>query len=475
MQLARLSDVCYEIDPGQREGMLVPVRVYADEVLLPAIVEGQTLQQLANVATLPGIVETACGMPDMHEGYGFPVGGVAATLLPDGMVSPGGVGFDINCGVRLLATPLEWETGDRRIAAIVAELQRTIPTGVGQGGGIQMDDMALEEVLARGPEYLVEALGLGAEADLDHTESGGRLAGADPAAVSTRAKQRGMNQLGTMGAGNHFVEVQVVDQVMDSRAAAAFGLHAGQVTVLIHTGSRGLGHQVCTDYVALLDRRGPDLGFVPEDRQLACAPASSDEGRAYLAAMACAANYAWANRQALTAAIRRAIKAAARGTRPADISVVYDVAHNIAKPERHGGRDVLVHRKGATRAFGPGSPDLPVEYMEVGQPVLIPGSMGTHSYVMAGSEMPGSATWASACHGAGRRLSRSQARASVTGHDVMADLAARGIVIAGASQKGLVEEAPAAYKDVDQVVSVVERAGIARPVARLRPLGVIKG
>lgn len=455
--------------------MLVPVRVYADDDLLPAILQGQTLQQLANVAALPGIVEAACGMPDMHEGYGFPVGGVAATALPDGMVSPGGVGFDINCGVRLLSTPLEWEPGDRRAAAIVTELQRTIPTGVGQGGGIDLDGDALEQVLALGPEYLVQRLGLGTDLDLERTESGGRLAGADPGAVSDRARERGIDQLGTMGAGNHFVELQVVDEVYDPGTAEAYGLHTGQITVLIHTGSRGLGHQVCTDYVALLDRLAPQLDFVPADRQLACAPASSNEGRAYLAAMACAANYAWANRQALTVAIRRAIKGTVKGTRPANIQVVYDVAHNIAKPERHGGREVLVHRKGATRAYGPGSPDLPSRYATVGQPVLIPGSMGTHSYVLAGSEQPGSPTWASACHGAGRRLSRSQARATVTGHQVIADLAAQGIVVAGASQRGLVEEAPAAYKDVDQVVSVVRRAGIARPVARLRPLGVIKG
>jgi tRNA-splicing ligase RtcB len=419
-------------------------------------------------------VTAALAMPDIHQGYGFPVGGVAATALPDGVVSPGGVGYDINCGVRLLALPLsEAELGPRR-EAFVHELSRAIPAGAGKHGVLELGGAALDDVLREGPRALVE-LGLGTEEDLDLTESGGRLPGAEPAAVSERARQRGAGQLGTLGSGNHFVEVQRVELVHDAAAAAAFGLREGQVTVLIHSGSRGLGHQVCTDYVRVMDVAMARYGIELPDRQLACAPASSPEGRAYLAAMAAAANFAFANRHAMAHAVRGAVarvlgSAVAAGTRQ-----VYDVAHNIAKTERHGGRELCVHRKGATRAFPAGSREIPVCYRAVGQPVLIPGSMGTSSFVLAGE--PGSLehSFGTTCHGAGRRLSRTGARKRIGGAELRRQLVGQGIVVRCPSNKGLAEEAPFAYKDVERVVAVVERAGLARRVAQLRPLGVVKG
>jgi tRNA-splicing ligase RtcB len=410
-------------------------------------------------------------MPDIHQGYGFPVGGIAATELPDGVVSPGGVGYDINCGVRLLALPLtERELGDRR-EALVHEISRTVPAGAGKAGGLRLDGTSLNNVLRDGPRALAD----GRDDDIERTESEGRLDGADPRAVSDRARARGRDQLGTMGSGNHFVEVQHVDELLDARAAGAFGLAEGQVTVLIHSGSRGLGHQVCTDFVKLMDARLPSYRIHLPDRQLACAPASSPEGREYLAAMAAAANFAWANRQAIADGVRRAAArvlgdAAAAGTRQ-----VYDVAHNVAKVEVHGGVRVCVHRKGATRAFPAGSAEIPEAYREVGQPVFIPGSMGTASYVLAGE--PGSLerSFGTTCHGAGRRLSRTAARKRVAGNDLRRELEARGIVVRCPSPKGLAEEAPLAYKDVDRVVGIVERAGLARRVARLVPIGVVKG
>jgi tRNA-splicing ligase RtcB len=472
-ELVQLDETFWEIPVDARPDMRVPARIFADRELLEAIAGDQSLEQLQNVATLPGIVEAALAMPDIHQGYGFPVGGVAAMELPDGVVSPGGVGYDINCGVRLLVVPLaEAELGDRR-EPLVHELSRAIPAGAGKHGPLRLPRPDLDEVLREGPRALV-ARGIGREEDLERTESEGCLPGADPAAVSARAHERGAGQLGTAGAGNHFIELQRVDHVFDA-AAEAFGLAEGQLTVLIHSGSRGLGHQVCTDYVRTMDAVLAHYGIVLPDRQLACAPASSPEGCAYLSAMAAAANFAFANRHAMAHAVRGAIAhvlgpAVAEATRQ-----VYDVAHNVAKVERHGGREVLVHRKGATRAFPAGSPDIPADYRTVGQPVFIPGSMGTASFVLAGQPGSMERSFGTTCHGAGRAMSRTRARKQIGGSELRRQLQAQGIIVRCPSNKGLAEEAPFAYKDVERVVEVVEKAGLARRVVRLVPIGVVKG
>jgi tRNA-splicing ligase RtcB len=465
----RVDETLWEIPASARPDMRVPARFFADAELWEAIAGDDSIEQLQNVATLPGIVEAALAMPDVHQGYGFPVGGVAAMALPDGVVSPGGVGYDINCGVRLLALPCtEAELGARR-EALVHELSRAIPAGAGKTRR-QSQSVDLDAVLREGPR----ALGA-REDDLEHTESGGRLPGADPAAVSERARARGEGQLGTMGAGNHFVELQQVSLTFDRHAAHAFGLAPDQLTVLIHSGSRGLGHQVASDYVRQMDGAMRRYGIELPDRQLACAPASSPEGRAYLAAMAAAANFAWANRQTIADEVRAAV-AAVLGREAAERTLqVYDVAHNVAKVERHDGRELLVHRKGATRAFPAGSDEIPAAYRELGQPVFIPGSMGTSSFVLAGE--PGSLerSFGSACHGAGRALSRTAARKKIGGAEMRRELEARGIVVRSPSNRALAEEAPFAYKDVERVVDVVERAGLARRVAQVEPLGVVKG
>jgi tRNA-splicing ligase RtcB len=468
-ELEQIGEVLWEIPATARPDMRVPARVFADRELLAAIERDGSLEQIQNVATLPGIVEAALAMPDVHQGYGFPVGGVAATELPDGVVSPGGVGYDINCGVRLLGLPLtEAELGRRR-EPLVHEISRAVPAGAGKTKGRARRGTELDRVLREGPRAL------GALEDLERTESEGCLPGADPGAVSERAHERGAGQLGTMGSGNHFVELQRVARVFDERAAEAYGLREDQLTVLIHSGSRGLGHQVCTDYVKRMDTAMRRHGIELPDRQLACGPASSPEGRDYLAAMAAAANFAWANRQAIADAVRAAVarvlgRESAEGTR-----LVYDVAHNVAKVERYQGRELLVHRKGATRAFPAGSAEIPEPYRDVGQPVFIPGSMGTSSFVLAGE--PGSIELAfgSTCHGAGRRLSRTGARKQVAGAELRRELEARGIVVRSPSNKGLAEEAPLAYKDVERVVEIVERAGLSRRVAQLTPIGVVKG
>ena len=465
----------WEIPASARADMRVPARVFADRELLEMIRDDRSLEQLQNVATIPGVTEAALAMPDVHQGYGFPVGGVAATETPDGVISPGGVGYDINCGVRLLALPLTDAELDGRRTALVHEISRQVPAGMGKQGRLSVSGLELDHVLTEGAAALVERHGIGTEDDLERTESGGRLPGAEPAHVSERARTRGASQLGTMGAGNHFIEVEKVERILDPRAAEAFGLREGQLTTLIHSGSRGLGHQVCTDYVRRMDAARRRYGIVLPDRQLACAPLSSPEGEAYMAAMSCAANFAWANRQAMAHRVREAVAAtigseAAEGTRQ-----VYDVAHNVAKLEAHGGRTVCVHRKGATRAFPAGSPEIPAEYRRVGQPVFIPGSMGTASFVLVGQPRSMERSFGSSCHGAGRRMSRTGARREITGAELRRQLEARGIVVRCPSARGLAEEAPFAYKDVDRVVSVVERVGLAAPVARLLPLGVVKG
>ena len=471
----RIGEAVWELPADARPDMRVPVRIFADEELLASILSDRALEQLQNVATLPGIVEAALGMPDMHLGYGFPVGGVAATEPPDGVISPGGVGYDINCGVRLLALPLSVGELAGRAEALVHEISRAVPAGAGKRGPFALDMHVFDQILAGGPRVLVERLGVGNAADVAHTESDGRLPGADPAAVSERARLRGLGQLGTIGSGNHFLELQRVAEVFDPVTAAAFGLEHGQITILIHSGSRGLGHQVCTDYVRLMERAEQRYGIVLPDRQLACAPLSSPEGRSYLAAMAAAANFAFANRHVMTHLIRQAIGRVLAADAAAGTRQVYDVAHNIAKVERHGGREVCVQRKGATRAFPAGSDEIPADYRSVGQPVFIPGSMGTSSFVLAGEPGALERSFGTTCHGAGRRLSRTAAKKQVTGSQLRRELAAAGIVVRCPSNSGLAEEAPFAYKDVERVVAAVELAGLARRVVRLRPLGVVKG
>jgi tRNA-splicing ligase RtcB len=470
-ELVRVDDTTWEIPVTARSDMRVPARIFADDEIVDDIARDLSLEQLQNVATLPGIVDAAIAMPDIHQGYGFPVGGLAATELPDGVVSPGGVGYDINCGVRLLALPLsETELGDRR-EALVHEISRSVPAGAGRSGGVRLSNVQLEDVLREGPRALPDVR----QDDLERTESEGCLEGAEPHVVSERARERGRDQLGTMGSGNHFVELQTVADILDEEAAAAFGLARGQVTALIHSGSRGLGHQVCTDYVRLMDDRLASYRIHLPDRQLACAPASSTEGREYLGAMAAAANFAWANRQAIADTVRRAVSTVLGSDAGDRTRQVYDVAHNVAKVETHGGKRVCVHRKGATRAFPAGSDEIPTAYRDVGQPVFIPGSMGTASYVLAGEPGSMERSFGTTCHGAGRRLSRTAARKRVEGHELRRELESRGIVVRCLSAKGLAEEAPLAYKDVDRVVRVVERARLARRVARLVPIGVVKG
>lgn len=473
MRLREVGPLLWEV-AERRADARVPARVFADAELLDAIAGDDSLVQLQNVATLPGIVEAALAMPDIHQGYGFPVGAVAAMELPDGVVSPGGVGYDINCGVRLLALPVTAEELGARKEALVHQIARSVPTGPGREGAIELGAGGLERVLRDGPRALV-ARGIGTAADLEHTESGGRLDGADPEQVSERARTRGAGQLGTLGSGNHFVEVQRVERLFDREAADAFALREGIVTVLIHSGSRGLGHQVCTDFVRRMDAALGRHGIVLPDRQLSCAPASSPEGEAYLGAMAAAANFAWANRQAIAHAIRQAVRRVLGDAAAAATTQVYDVTHNVAKRERHGGRDVLVHRKGATRAFPPGDPGIPAAFHDAGQPVFIPGSMGTSSFVLAGRPGAMERSFGTVCHGAGRALSRTAARSRVGGAELRRQLEQAGITVRCPSNRGLAEEAPFAYKDVEKVVEVVERSGLAIRVAQLRPLGVVKG
>jgi tRNA-splicing ligase RtcB (3'-phosphate/5'-hydroxy nucleic acid ligase) len=461
-------------------GMLVPARVYASESLLAGIRGDRSLEQACNVAHLPGIVTASLAMPDMHEGYGFPIGGVAAFDAGDGVVSPGGVGYDINCGVRLLRTDVAAAELGSRMQSLVAQVQRDVPAGVGSEGAIPiLAGEDLDGVLARGAAWAVEH-GYGEAEDLTFTEAGGCLAGGDPAALSRRARDRGAPQLGTLGSGNHFAELQVVDEVLDGRTAHAFGLAAGNLTVLLHSGSRGLGYQVCDDALEAMRHAATRHRVALPDPQLLSVPIDSPEGRRYLAAMRAAANFAWANRQVMMVLIERALAKVLGGDRRAlGARLVYDVAHNIAKLEEHrvGGRSrrLLVHRKGATRAFPARHPELPAAYREVGQPVLIPGDMGRPSFVCVGTERAMSETFGSAAHGAGRALSRTAARRSGGERDIAGELASRGILVAARSRKTLAEEMSEAYKDAAEVVDALRVAGIAMPVARLRPLGVIKG
>ena len=477
--LKRIDTYVWEIPQSYRSDMRVPARVYASATLLEKALTDRSLEQLVNATTLPGIVGYAIAMPDVHQGYGFPVGGVAATELPSGVISPGAIGYDINCGVRLLATGLDEEEVEPYLTDLARTLYHNCPSGVGKGGRFRLSDREMDDLLARGAAWCLDR-GLATKDDLIHTEESGRIPGADPAKVSTRAKARGRDQVGTLGAGNHFLEIDRVAETYFPEAADAFGLRPGQVVVLIHCGSRGLGHQVCTDYVRRFQKSLAKYGIRLPDRELVCAPLDSPEGQDYLAAMRAAANFAFANRQTLAHLVRESFEQVLAGTGlPFDLYQVYDVAHNIGKIEWHqvNGRrvQVCVHRKGATRAFGPGHPEIPQDYRDVGQPVLVPGSMGTASYVLAGTQGAMAQTFGSTCHGAGRNLSRTAAKKQVRGEVLRQELTQRGIRVQAGSLKGLAEEAPIAYKPVEEVIRVVEGAGIARAVARLEPLAVIKG
>lgn len=475
----RLTPYLYEIPADHRADMRVPARFYADAELLRQALGDKSLDQLANSATLPGIVAYALAMPDIHQGYGFPIGGVVATRVPDGVISPGGVGYDINCGVRLLGTRLSRDDVAPWLDELATQLQRNCPHGVGRGGQFALSRKQLEDVVRQGARWAL-AQGYATETDLERTEENGVIAGADPKKISDRAFERAKDQLGTLGSGNHFIEVDVVDEIFDETAADRMGLFPGQIVAQIHCGSRGFGHQVCTDYVARFQRVVQQYGIELPDRELVCAPLSSPEGQDYLAAMKGAANFAFANRQLLTHLIRRSFEDALAG-KVDDFSVyqIYDIAHNMAKIEEHevDGRRmrVCVHRKGATRAFGPGSPVLPDIYRDIGQPVLVPGSMGTASWVLVGTEGSMAQSFGSTCHGAGRTMSRSQAKREVRGNELRRDLEAQGIRVRAGSLSGLAEEAPQAYKDVDRVIEIVHGAGIARKVARIVPVAVVKG
>ena len=477
--IRKLGPYLYEIPQNFREDMRVPARIYADETILEAALQDRSLEQLVNTATLPGIEGYALAMPDIHQGYGFPIGGVTATRVSDGVVSPGGVGFDINCGVRLLASEMEEGEVQPHLDDLATLLYQHVPSGVGVGGFLKLSNKEIENVMEIGSRWALKK-GYATQDDLLHTEEGGMLQAARADKVSDRAKERGRGQLGTLGAGNHFAEIDVVDKVFDPIAASAFGLFRNQVVVQIHCGSRGFGHQVCIDYVQQFQGVIKRYGIVVPDRQLVCAPIQSPEGQDYLAAMAAAANFAWANRQLLTHQAREAfMKALAGKVRGWDLRLVYDVAHNMAKMETHeaAGKSmpVCVHRKGATRAFGPGNPALPPDYMNVGQPVLVPGSMGTASYVLVGAEGAMRQSFGSSCHGAGRQMSRKAAKRQVRGSALRERLEKQGIAVRAGSLRGLAEEAPIAYKDVSRVVDIVHNAGIARKVVRLRPIAVVKG
>lgn len=461
---------------GTRAGMLTDALIYTDEKLLEQIVGDLSIEQAMNVACLPGIVGRSLAMPDIHQGYGFPIGGVAATALPKGVVSPGGVGFDINCGVRLLASNLQREQVTPHLRELVNQLFRDIPSGTGSKGSVPCSWAELDDVLSRGAASVVER-GYGETADVEFCEESGAMEGADPSKVSDRAKQRGRTQIGTLGSGNHFLEVQYVEKIFEPEIAKRFGLEENQVVALIHCGSRGLGHQVCTDYLKTMNEAMRRYGIELPDRQLACVPADSREGRDYLGAMAAAANFAWANRQAITHFTREAFKRILDGH--VTMRVVYDVSHNIAKHERHRvdheEGEVLVHRKGATRSFPAGSPFLPAAYHDAGQPVFIPGSMGTASYVLVGMQRAMDETFGTVCHGAGRALSRTAAKRGRDARVETKRLEDQGILLRADTRDGILEEVPEAYKDVDEVVNVVHNAGLARKVARLHPMGVIKG
>ena len=476
MNLRKISEYKWEVP--KEGGMRVPGVIYASERMLKEIEQG-ALRQVKNVAHLPGIVGYSIAMPDIHTGYGFPIGGVAATRVSDGVISPGGIGYDINCGVRLLRTNLKVSDVKKRLRELLRAIYDNVPCGVGEKGKLRLSRRELEEVLVEGARWMVRR-GLGKKEDLIACEEGGAIKGADPGKVPPRAYERGQPQLGTLGAGNHFLEIQEVVEVYDEKLAEEWGLRKGFVTCMIHTGSRGFGHQVCSDYLRVLERAVHKYGIHVPDKELACAPINSEEGQSYIKAMFCAANYAWANRQAITHWVRESfmqvfgIKEEELG-----LELVYDVAHNIGKFEKHivDGKEieVCVHRKGATRAFPAGHPALPEKYRKTGQPVLIPGDMGTASYVLVGTELAMKETFGTTAHGAGRVMSRHEAIRRTRGRNIEREMAGKGIMVMAKSEKTLHEEVPEAYKDVDIVVDVTHRAGISRKVCKMRPIGVVKG
>ena len=479
--LEKVSDVIWRI-PRYRSDMRVPVLVFASEELLKKIQQDRTLVQAANVTTLPGILKHAVVLPDAHEGYGFPIGGVAATGYDEGVISPGGVGYDINCGVRLMVTNLEEKDVRPKLKELVETIFRNVPSGLGsKRKDFRVTKSELDRISVEGARYIIEKFGLGWHEDLKHIEEEGCLEGADPSYVSATAKNRGFPQIGTLGSGNHFLEVQTVDKIFDERAAERMGItHEGQVTVLVHTGSRGFGHQICSDYLKVMERAAAKYGIKLPDRELACAPANSREAESYLKAFKCAVNFAFANRQAISHWVRQSFEQVFK--QPAEsmgLNLVYDVAHNIVKLEEHVidgvKRKVWVHRKGATRSFPAGHPLIPEDYRDLGQPVLLPGSMGTSSWVLLGNPKAMEMTFGSTAHGAGRTMSRAAAKRMLRARQVLNDLNRRNIYIRSDSLETVVEEADQAYKDVDLVAEVSHRAGIGTKVARLVPMGVVKG
>ncbi len=476
--LRKITDYKWELPKSYKAGMRVPAYFYVNRKLMQ-ILERDAIEQASNVATLPGIQKASLVMPDVHVGYGFPIGGVAGFDADEGIVSPGGVGFDINCGVRLIRTNLKVDEVRKKIKELIDALFVAVPSGVGSEGRLRVTNAELDEILVTGAKWAVEN-GYGYERDLKHCEENGALDGAKPEVVSRKARSRGSPQLGTLGSGNHFLEVQYVEKVFDEECAKAMGLEEGQVTVMVHCGSRGLGHQVCSDFLEVLDRAVRKYGIKLPDRQLACAPIKSKEGEDYFGGMAASANYAWCNRQIITHWVRETFqKVFSMSERDLGMELIYDVAHNIAKFETHRVDrkkiKVCVHRKGATRAFGPGHPEIPKDYQSIGQPVLIPGSMGTPSYVLVGTQKAMEETFGSTCHGSGRVMSRAAAKRRLRGNVVRDRLMKSGIYVRATHGALLAEEAPEAYKMSDDVVEVVHRAGISKIVAKLRPLGVAKG
>ena len=474
-KLTKIAEDTYEVSKDYKPGMNVPGRVFLSDKLIQDM-ESSAIEQVANMATLPGIQKYAMAMPDVHVGYGFPIGGVGAFSMETGVISPGGVGFDINCGVRLLKSDLMFEDVKSHAVDLINALYEAVPSGLGSESKFHASNEQLSDVFRIGARWAVEN-GYGVPADLEYCEENGEMKGADPSKVSKRAFERGRPQLGTLGSGNHFLEIQRVEKIYDEEAAKAFGLKEGMVTVMVHCGSRGAGHQICTDYIKILEQASRNYGIKLYDRQLACAPLSSKEAQDYFAAMAAGANYAWANRQIISHWVREAFNRYYK--RQVKMDLLYDVAHNVAKIEEHdvdGKRVKLcVHRKGATRAFAPGRIEVPIAYRDVGQPVIIPGSMGSASYVLAGTQKAMELTFGSTCHGAGRVMSRSQALKDIRGNEVKRDLMARGIFVKAPKDAAIAEEAPEVYKDIDDVIEVVHDLGISKKVARLVPIAVAKG
>lgn len=477
-EIKKIKDNVYEIPGSYNKKMRASGRLYIDDESFEALEDG-AVQQIVNVACLPGVYRYSIAMPDIHFGYGFPIGGVAAFNMRNGIVSPGGVGFDINCGVRLIKSNLSLEDIQDHLDELVDALFKNVPSGVGSKGKVKLSPEDINNVLDYGAEWAVEN-GYGWDEDLEVLEENGRIKAADSSKVSDKAKKRGIPQLGSLGSGNHFLEIQVVDEIYNEEVAKVYGLEKGMIVVMVHTGSRGCGHQVCSDYLRLMDKAYKTYKIDIADRQLACAPLDSKEAQNYLKAMYAAANYAWANRQMITHWIRESFEEVlGKSARDMDMQIIYDVAHNIAKEETHDfkGNDVevLVHRKGATRAFGPGREEVPLKYREVGQPVLIPGTMGTASYVLHGTQTAMEETFGSTAHGAGRILSRSQAKKDYNPEDIVNNMESNGIKVKATSKNVIAEEAPGAYKDVDSVVRVSDSTGIAKLVCKVKPLAVTKG